>query len=184
VRGDPGCARAWSGLVNRRADNMLQLARDLRRTGQLRADLDAQQIADIIWATNSAEYFLLLVHRGRTAEQFGTHLVHLWTRTLLDPSAAQASTLDAERRQAFGTLRSWRAACAHCGQPGGASKRRTLRWTAFGYSRSRTTSATFIPRIVRSTGSWQRAATDITARVARASVSGFTVRFKENWSEE
>ena len=96
-RADPDCARAWSGLVNRRADNMLKLARDLRRTGQLRADLDDQEVADIIWATNSAEYFLLLVHRGWTAEQFGTHLVDLWTRTLLDPSAALASALDPER---------------------------------------------------------------------------------------
>lgn len=87
-RSDPECARAWSGLVDRRADNMLLFARDLRQTGQLRGDLDAQQVADIIWATNSAEYFLLLAHRGWTPEQYSTHLIDLWTRTLLDPTGA------------------------------------------------------------------------------------------------
>ena len=87
-RADPDCAQAWSGLVNRRADNMLQFARDLRRTGQLRGDLDDQQVADIIWATNSAEYFLLLAQRGWTPEQYSTHLIDLWTRTLLDPTVA------------------------------------------------------------------------------------------------
>jgi AcrR family transcriptional regulator len=85
-RTDPECARAWSGLVTRRADNMLLFARDLRQTGQLRGDLDDQQVADIIWATNSAEYFLLLVQRGWTPEQYSTHLIDLWTRTLLDPT--------------------------------------------------------------------------------------------------
>jgi AcrR family transcriptional regulator len=82
-RSDPECARAWSGLVTRRAHNMLLLARDLRQTGQLRGDLDDQQVADIIWATNSAEYFLLLAQRGWTPQHFGTHLIDLWTRTLL-----------------------------------------------------------------------------------------------------
>lgn len=89
-RADPECARAWSGLVTRRADNMLLFARDLRQTGQLRADLDDRQVADIIWATNSAEYFLLLVQRGWTPEQYSTHLIDLWTRTLLDPTVIQA----------------------------------------------------------------------------------------------
>jgi AcrR family transcriptional regulator len=86
-RSDPDCARAWSGLVTRRATNMLLFAEELRRTGQLRADLDDQQVADFIWATNGAEYFLLLAQRGWTPEQFGTHLVDLWSRTLLDPPA-------------------------------------------------------------------------------------------------
>jgi AcrR family transcriptional regulator len=94
-RADPACARAWSGLVARRAGNMLLFARDLRRTGQLRRDLDDQQVADILWATNSTEYFLLLAQRGWTPEQFSTHLADLWTRVLLDPtSAASLSEAD------------------------------------------------------------------------------------------
>jgi AcrR family transcriptional regulator len=89
-RNDPGCAQAWSGLVTRRARNMLLFARDLRDTGQLRGDLDDQQVADIIWATNSAEYFLLLAQRGWTPQQFSTHLADLWTRILLHPTDASA----------------------------------------------------------------------------------------------
>jgi AcrR family transcriptional regulator len=87
-RADPDCARAWSGLVARRAGNMLLFARDLRRTGQLRRDLDDQQVADILWATNSTEFFLLLTQRGWTPEQISTHLADLWTRILLDPTSA------------------------------------------------------------------------------------------------
>ncbi|MGB8022524.1 MAG: helix-turn-helix domain-containing protein [Candidatus Nanopelagicales bacterium] len=91
-RTDPDCAQAWSGLVDRRAHNMLLFAEDLRRTGQLRADLDDQQVADIIWATNSAEYFLLLAQRGWTPDRHGGHLIDMWTRTLLDHAAARDTT--------------------------------------------------------------------------------------------
>ena len=91
-RTDPSCAQAWSGLVERRAHNMRLFAQDLRRTGQLRADLDDQQVADIIWATNSAEYFLLLAQRGWTPDQHSAHLIDLWTRTLLDPADARDTT--------------------------------------------------------------------------------------------
>jgi len=82
-RTDAECGAAWSGLVDRRAANMLLFARDLRGTGQLRGDLDDQQVADLVWSTNSAEYFLLLAQRGWTPEQFGGHLADLWTRFLL-----------------------------------------------------------------------------------------------------
>ncbi len=82
-RTDAECAAAWSGLVERRAANMLLFARDLRATGRLREDLDDRQVADLVWSTNSAEYFLLLAQRGWNAEQFGAHLVDLWTRLLL-----------------------------------------------------------------------------------------------------
>ena len=50
------------------------------------ADLDDQDVADIIWATNSAEYFELLTQRGWSPRQFGNHLIDLWTRALLEPS--------------------------------------------------------------------------------------------------
>jgi hypothetical protein len=44
-------------------------------------------VADIIWPTNSAEYFELLTQRGWSPLQFGAHLIDLWTRTLLGPSS-------------------------------------------------------------------------------------------------
>lgn len=80
---DPGCAQAWRELVDRRAANMLLLAQDLRQTRELREDLDDMRVADIIWSTNSAEYYDLLRQRGWTVEQFTAHLVDLWTRMLL-----------------------------------------------------------------------------------------------------
>ncbi len=89
---DPECAQAWTDLVERRAGNMLRFAQDLRGTGHTRSGLSDQQVADIVWSTNSAEYFLLLTQRGWTPEQFGAHLADLWTRTLLDPTAWTSSS--------------------------------------------------------------------------------------------
>lgn len=83
---DEHCARAWRELVDRRAARMALLARELRLTGELRADLDDQQVADIMWATNSAEYFELLIQRGWSPRQFGNHLIDLWMRALLEPT--------------------------------------------------------------------------------------------------
>lgn len=80
---DPECHEAWRGLVDRRAANMRLLAADLRATGELRVDLDNDMVADLIWATNSAEYFLLLTSRGWTTQQYTHHLVDMWPRLLL-----------------------------------------------------------------------------------------------------
>ncbi len=84
-RDDIECQRAWSGLIERRAANMLEFAADLRSTGQLRSDLTDAEVADIVWATNSAEYYLLLAGRGWDPGRFRDHLVDLWTRLLVDP---------------------------------------------------------------------------------------------------
>jgi AcrR family transcriptional regulator len=84
-RDDVECHQAWSGLVERRATNMLQFAADLRSTGQLRSDLTDTEVADIVWSTNSAEYYLLLAGRGWGPRRFRDHLVDVWTRVLVDP---------------------------------------------------------------------------------------------------
>lgn len=83
---DPGCARAWRGLDERRAGNMLLFAADLRSTGELRTDLDDQHVADVVWSMNSAEYFAVLTRRGWTPERIGAHLADTWIRALLEPS--------------------------------------------------------------------------------------------------
>lgn len=83
---DEACRQAWSELVGRRAQNMRLLAADLRSTGELRADIDDQAVADIVWATNSHEYYLLLASRGWAARRYAEHLADLWVRLLLDPS--------------------------------------------------------------------------------------------------
>ncbi|MBW0115466.1 TetR/AcrR family transcriptional regulator [Pseudonocardia abyssalis] len=83
---DPQCARLRTEVTRRRAGNMLLFAADLRATGELRADLTDDEVADIVWSTNSAEYYVLLVHeRGWTPERFGAHLADLWCRMLLAP---------------------------------------------------------------------------------------------------
>lgn len=84
---DPNCRRIGESLAERRARNMLLLAADLRDTGDLRADLDDRTVADLIWATNAPEYFLLLASRGWSAERYSAHLRELWWRTLLRPAA-------------------------------------------------------------------------------------------------
>ncbi len=86
-RTDPACARAWTDLVERRSGNMLLFAQDLRATGELRDDVTDQQVADIVWSTNSVEYYLLLTQRGWSPSQFGALLSDLWTRGLLTSPA-------------------------------------------------------------------------------------------------
>ena len=80
---DATCAATWRRLVDRRAANMLLFASDLRSTGDLRPDLTDQEVADIVWSTNAAEYWLLLDQRGWTPARYGELLLDLWSRTLL-----------------------------------------------------------------------------------------------------
>ena len=80
---DAACAATWLRLVTRRAANMLLLASDLRSTGGLRGDLTDREVADILWSTNAAEYWLLLDQRGWTPTRYEALLVDVWTRTLL-----------------------------------------------------------------------------------------------------
>jgi AcrR family transcriptional regulator len=80
---DADCARLWQGIADRRAANMLLFARDLRATGELRPDLDDEEVADLVWSTNAPEYYLLLAGRGWTAERYRRLVVDVWTRVLL-----------------------------------------------------------------------------------------------------
>lgn len=78
-------ARAvWEDISRRRAANMRDLALDLRGAGGLRHDLSVEEAADILWATNSSElYVLLTVERGWTPERFEQWLTDAWHRLLL-----------------------------------------------------------------------------------------------------
>jgi len=83
---DAACARLWDGISRRRAANMREFAADLRLTGQLRADLSDDEVADVIWSMNAAEYWTLLVgERGWTAQRFRDWLADAWVRLLLEP---------------------------------------------------------------------------------------------------
>lgn len=81
---DPDCAALHAEITDRRAANMRLFAADLRVTGELRADLTDEEIADVVWAMNSADYYALLVDgRGWTPERYGCHLADAWRRTFL-----------------------------------------------------------------------------------------------------
>ena len=62
---DPACAALWTEISERRARNMREFAADLRETGELRDDLSDDEVADIVWSMNAAEYWVLLVHQRR-----------------------------------------------------------------------------------------------------------------------
>ncbi len=79
---DAACAEAFHLIDERRAANMRLMAADLRTTEELRADLDDDAVADLVWSTNSWEYFELLRRRGFTPERYADHLADLWYRTL------------------------------------------------------------------------------------------------------
>ena len=87
AEGDAACATVWAGMLERRAANVLLLAQDLRTTGELRADLTDQEVADIVGSTNAVEYYLLLARRGWTPERYARLLADLWSRTLLEPGS-------------------------------------------------------------------------------------------------
>ena len=64
---------------------MRLLAADLVATGATRPDLTVEQIADIIWTMNSAEYYALLVlDRGWAPDRFRAFVQDAWCRLLLD----------------------------------------------------------------------------------------------------
>ncbi len=79
---DAACTDAFRLIDERRAANMRLMAADLRTTGELRADLDDDAVADLVWSTNSWEYFELLRRRGFTPQRYADHLADLWYRTL------------------------------------------------------------------------------------------------------
>ena len=67
---------------------MRLLIADLAQIGQLRAGLSVEEAADVIWATNSPEFYMLLVdERGWTPEAFERWQARTWITLLLTPDA-------------------------------------------------------------------------------------------------
>jgi AcrR family transcriptional regulator len=84
ARSEPQLAELWQEISSRRAANMRLFAAELAATGGLRPGLSIEAAADIIWATNSPEFYLLLVHeRGWSPDQFEAWLADSWKRLLL-----------------------------------------------------------------------------------------------------
>jgi AcrR family transcriptional regulator len=80
---DEELARLWAQVTDRRAANMRRFAAELAATGKLRVSID--EAADVIWATNSSDFFLLLVRdRGWSLDRFQQWLSDTWRSLLLD----------------------------------------------------------------------------------------------------
>lgn len=82
ARDEPGLAVLWAEIAERRAANMRLFVADLAAVTPLR--LDPDQAADIVWATNAAEMYQLLVsQRGWSPRRYEDFLVDTWRRLLL-----------------------------------------------------------------------------------------------------
>ena len=74
------------------AANMRRFPREVASTGELRPGLDVDEMADVVWATNSAEFYGLLVsERGWAPEQYEAWLADSWARLFIGsgPDSAQ-----------------------------------------------------------------------------------------------
>jgi AcrR family transcriptional regulator len=81
---EPEALAIWREISDRRAANMRQLATDLQSVGGLRDDLPVDIAADTVWATNSAELYLMLtIERDWAPDRYEAWLVDLWSRFLL-----------------------------------------------------------------------------------------------------
>ena len=81
---DDEAHQVWREISDRRAQNMRHLVRDLGPDGTLRAGLSVDEAADVIWATASAELFVLFTQQRRwTPRDYERWLADTWSRLLL-----------------------------------------------------------------------------------------------------
>jgi AcrR family transcriptional regulator len=81
---EPEARETWHEISERRATNMHKLIADLRTTGRLRPELSSDMAADVMWATNSPELYVMLTkERGWTPEHYETWILDSWCRLLL-----------------------------------------------------------------------------------------------------
>ena len=80
---DPACLAVLEGLDERRRSNMRRFAAELRATGEVRPELTDEQVAHLLWATNSPAFYRLATSGGRGPGDYADLVLDLWTRTLL-----------------------------------------------------------------------------------------------------
>jgi AcrR family transcriptional regulator len=80
---DAECRATWESLQHRRAANMRLFVADLRATGEMRADVDDDTAADLIWSMNDSAWFTALASRGRSPQEYAALVTEVWSRTLL-----------------------------------------------------------------------------------------------------
>ncbi len=82
---EPAAEQVWREISDRRATNMRLLVKDIQNTGRLRPGLSVNEAADVVWALNSSEFYVLLtVDRGWSSHRFESWLADAWARLLLD----------------------------------------------------------------------------------------------------
>jgi AcrR family transcriptional regulator len=84
ARTEPEAEQIWLEISSRRATNMRKLAAEIRDAGALRHGLTIREAADVLWATNSSELFLLMtVERRWSVDRYERWLADTWERLLL-----------------------------------------------------------------------------------------------------
>ena len=82
---EPEAQQVWKEISDRRAANMRGLVGDLRDAGGLRSVLSIDEAADVVWATNSPELFVMLTReRGWSPNKYEQWLGDAWSRLLLN----------------------------------------------------------------------------------------------------
>lgn len=90
---DEECAALWHEVSERRAHSMHLFADELIATGQLRSDVEAGELGDVIWVMGGAEYYVLLINeRGWAPERFETWFVEALERLFFAPPGQHGPT--------------------------------------------------------------------------------------------
>ena len=85
---EPDAARVWREISERRATNMRTLVAELAAAGGLRPGVSIEEGADMVWATNSSELYVLLTgDRGWPPDRYERWLADMWCRLLLPDTA-------------------------------------------------------------------------------------------------
>ena len=81
----PELAQLWHEIGERRAQNMRMFAAEVAATGTLRPGVDVEEVADAVWAMNSAElYSLFVLERGWPPLRFAAWLSAAWRQLFLE----------------------------------------------------------------------------------------------------
>lgn len=105
-RDDPAAEQSWQDRLAHRLQGCRAIVERLRDDGALRADIDRDVAADLLWVLTSFRTWEDLVRtRGWTADAYQARMVAALERLLLDTPDA-ASPTPARRRQSTATRRS------------------------------------------------------------------------------
>lgn len=82
---DDTLEEVWQNLLAERLTGMTMLATHLHGTGQLRAELDVDEVRDLLWTYISVEvYELLVLNRGWPLDRYTTWLARTLVSALCD----------------------------------------------------------------------------------------------------